>query len=56
MRVDRARVLAELPREERQRFMAANAAFAVKSYKAPRSCDGYERASVQRDVAALGRR
>jgi hypothetical protein len=56
VRVDRARVLAELPREERQRFMAANAAFAVKSYKAPRSCDGYERASVQRDVTALGRR
>lgn len=56
VRVDRGRVMATLPREERQRFMAANAAFAVKSYKAPRSCDGYERASVQRDVAALGRR
>ncbi|WP_156330360.1 hypothetical protein [Bosea vaviloviae] len=56
VRVDRGRVLARLPREERQRFIAANAAFAVKSYKAPRSCDAYERASIQRDVTALGRR
>lgn len=56
VRVDRGRVMARLSREERQRFTAANAAFAVKSYKAPRSCDTYERASVQRDVAALGRR
>jgi hypothetical protein len=56
VRVDRGQVMARLAREERPRFMAANAAFAVKSYKAPRSCDAYERASVQRDVAALGRR
>ncbi|HEV7258512.1 MAG TPA: hypothetical protein VGN82_12095 [Bosea sp. (in: a-proteobacteria)] len=56
VRVDRSRVMANLPREERQRFVAANAAFAVKSYKAPRSCDSFERASLQRDVAALTRR
>ena len=56
VRVDRGRVMARLPREERQRFTAANASFAVKSYKAPRSCDAYERASVQRDLAALARR
>lgn len=56
VRVDRGRVMASLPREERQRFVAANAAFAVKSYKAPRSCDASERASIQRDVAALVRR
>jgi hypothetical protein len=56
VRVDRGRVMAGLPREERPRFMAANAAFAVKSYKAPRSCDASERSSIQRDVAALGRR
>lgn len=56
VRVDRGRVMAGLAREERQRFVAANAAYAVKSYKAPRSCDAYERASVQRDVAALARR
>ena len=54
--VDRGRVIARLPREERQRFMTANASFAVKSYKAPRSCDASERSSVQRDVAVLGRR
>lgn len=56
VRVDRARVVARLPRDERQRFTAANATFAVKSYKAPRSCDAAERASVQRDLAALSRR
>lgn len=56
VRVDRGRVMVGLPREERQRFVMANAAFAVKSYKAPRSCDAYERASIQRDVAALARR
>ncbi len=56
VRVDRGRVLAGLPREERPRFLSANASFAVKSYKAPRSCDALERASLQKDVAALGRR
>ncbi|PZO00182.1 MAG: hypothetical protein DCF30_10195 [Hyphomicrobiales bacterium] len=56
LRVDRGQMLARLPREERQRFVAANASFAVKAYKAPRSCEASERASVQRDVAALGRR
>ncbi len=56
VRVDRGRVIAGLPRDERQRFMAANASFAVKSYKAPRSCDAHERASIQRDIAALARR
>ena len=56
VRVDHGRVMARLPRDDRQRFMAANAAFAVKSYKAPRSCDSYERASIQRDLAALARR
>jgi len=56
LRVDRARVTAGLGREERQRFAAANAAFAVQSYKAPRSCSAAERWSVQREVGALGRR
>ena len=54
--VDRSRVVRRMPREERQRFAMANAAFAVKSYKAPRACDPAERASVQRDVVALTRR
>jgi hypothetical protein len=56
LRVDRVHVMAGLGREERQRFAAANAAFAVKSYKAPRACSAEERWSVQREVGALGRR
>jgi hypothetical protein len=56
LRIDRARVTAGLGREERRRFMAANAAFAVKSYNAPRPCSAEERWSVQREVGALGRR
>jgi hypothetical protein len=56
VRVDRNRVVARLDREERPRFLTANAAFAVKSYKAPRSCDAFERASVQREVSTLARR
>jgi hypothetical protein len=56
VRVDRGHVLARLSRAERQRFTMANAAFAVKSYKAPRACDAAERAAVQSDVAALARR
>lgn len=56
VRVDRGRVLARLSRDERERFVVANGAFAVKSYRAPRPCDAEERARVQRDVAELGRR
>ena len=56
VRVDRARIAARLARAERALFMTANAAFAVKSYKAPRACDAAERAAVQSDVAALARR
>jgi hypothetical protein len=56
LRVDRGRVVNRMPKDERQRFAMANAAYAVKSYKAPRACDAAERASVQRDVTALARR
>lgn len=56
LRVDRNRVVRRMPQEERRRFAMVNAAYAVKSYKAPRACDAAERASVQRDVAALARR
>jgi hypothetical protein len=56
LRVDRSRVVRRMPQEERRRFAMANAAYAVKSYKAPRACGAAERASVQRDVAALARR
>lgn len=56
VRIDRNGVIARLPREDRPRFLAANASFAVTSYKAPRSCDAAERASVQREASGLGRR
>lgn len=56
LRVDRAGVIARLPRDERPRFLAASSGFAVKAYKAPRSCDAGERASVQRELAVLTRR
>ncbi len=56
LRVDRGRIVGHMRKDERHRFALANAAFAVKSYKAPRACDAAERASVQRDVAALARR
>lgn len=54
--VDRARVLAGFGREERQRFVAANASYAVKSYKAPRRCEAAERAQLQRELRPAPRR
>lgn len=54
--VDRRGVMARLVPEERRRFLAANASFAVKSYKAPRHCDAAERSAVQRELSALARR
>jgi len=56
VRIDRSRIIARLDRQDRPRFLTANAAFAVKSYKAPRSCDASERANVQREVGTLARR
>lgn len=56
VRVDRARVMARLDREDRPRFLAAGSAFAVKAYKAPRPCDASERSIVQRELGALSRR
>lgn len=56
VKIDRNRVIAQLDRAERPRFVAANAAFAVKSYKAPRACDASERMAVQSEAAALARR
>ena len=56
LRVDRGRVIARLDREERPRFVAANQAFAVKSYRAPKRCEASERSSVQRELAGLTRR
>ena len=45
--VDRSRIIAGLPREERARFLAANASYAVKSYNAPRRCEAPERERLQ---------
>lgn len=56
LRVDRVRVIARLGREERQRFVAANASYAVKSYKAPRRCEAPERASLQQSLRLGARR
>lgn len=56
LRVERGRVLAKLPSDERQRFLAASSRFAVKAYKAPRRCDSGERLAVQRELGLLTRR
>lgn len=56
LRVDRARVLARLDRQQRQAFLAANAGYAVKSYKAPHSCGEAERQRVAGELKALARR
>lgn len=55
VRVDRRQVIAKLAPADRGRFIAANASFAVKSYKAPRLCDASERHAVQRELASLTR-
>ncbi|WP_332692296.1 hypothetical protein [Bosea sp. (in: a-proteobacteria)] len=54
--IDRGRIIAGLPREDRARFIAANASYAVKSYKAPRRCEAGERAELQRELRAGPRR
>lgn len=54
--VDRARVIAGLGREERQRFVAANASYAVKSYKAPRRCEASEREKLRQELRLGARR
>ncbi|WP_439499824.1 hypothetical protein [Bosea sp. (in: a-proteobacteria)] len=56
VRIDRGRVIARLAPADRGRFIAANASFAVKSYKAPRLCDASERDAVQRELASLAKR
>lgn len=56
LRVDRGRVIARFGRQERASFLAANAGYAVKSYKAPHACGSAERERVQGELAALSRR
>ena len=54
--VDRSRIIARLDRQDRQRFVAANAGYAVKSYKAPHRCEASERERIRGEVGALARR
>lgn len=56
LRVDRSRIIARLDRQDRQRFVEANAGYAVKSYKAPHRCDASERERVQGEIGTLARR
>ena len=56
LQVDRGRIIARLDSRDRQRFIAANAGYAVKSYKAPRRCEASERERVKGEIGALARR
>lgn len=56
LRVDRGRIIARLDGWDRQRFIAANAGYAVKSYKAPHRCENTERERIQGEIGALARR
>ncbi|CAD5256382.1 conserved exported hypothetical protein [Bosea sp. 62] len=50
LRVDRGGIIARLPAEQRGRFVAANASYAVKSYNAPRRCEASERERLQAEL------
>ncbi|RYE35060.1 MAG: hypothetical protein EOP23_02575 [Hyphomicrobiales bacterium] len=54
--VDRSRIIARFDRQDRPRFIAANAGYAVKSYKAPHRCEASERERVKGEIGALARR
>lgn len=56
LQVDRSRIIAQLDRQDRQRFVAANAGYAVKSYKAPHRCEAGERERIKGEIGALARR
>ena len=56
LQVDRGRIIARLETRDRQRFVAANAGYAVKSYKAPHRCEANERERVKGEIGALARR
>lgn len=56
LRVDRGGIIARFDGRERQRFVDANARYAVKSYRAPHRCDTAERERVRGEVGALARR
>lgn len=56
LRIDRSRIIARLPAEQRGRFVAANASHAVKSYNAPRRCEASERERLQAELRLGGAR
>ncbi len=56
LRVDRSGIIARLPAEQRGRFVAANARYAVKSYNAPRRCEASERERLQQELRLGSRR
>jgi len=56
LRVDRSGIIARLPAEQRGRFVAANASYAVKSYNAPRRCEAHERERLQQELRLGARR
>lgn len=56
LRVDRGRIMARLPAEQRSRFVTANASYAVKSYNAPRRCEAQERERLQQELRLGARR
>lgn len=55
LHVDRGRIIARLGKQERASFLAVNASYAVKSYKAPHACGSLERERAQGELAALSR-
>ncbi|MCV9935450.1 hypothetical protein OIU35_03665 [Boseaceae bacterium BT-24-1] len=56
LRVDRSRIIGRLPADQRGRFVAANASYAVKSYNAPRRCEASERERLQQELRLGARR
>jgi len=56
LRVDRGRIIARLPADQRGRFVAANASYAVKSYNAPHRCEASERERLQQELRLGARR
>lgn len=56
LQVDRSRIIARLDSGDRQRFIAANAGYAVKSYKAPHRCEASERERIKGEIGVLARR
>lgn len=56
LQVDRDRVIARLDARDRPRFVAANAGYAVKSYKAPHRCEASERERIKGEIGTLVRR